>query len=112
MNESGILKVSDEVRASFEPIMKALERVRQELSAVKDVVTVRPGYAYPAVGNPVPALVVAVTPGYDARQGVPAAREIRRGVRRDRSHGRGAAGGEARASGLVRLAGGPHGFDV
>jgi hypothetical protein len=63
MNESGILKVSDEVRASFEPIMEALERVRQELSAVKDVVTVRPGYAYPAVGNPVPALVVAVTPG-------------------------------------------------
>jgi len=61
MNESGILKVSDEVRASFEPIMKALERVRQELSAVKDVVTVRPGYAYPAVGNPVPALVVAGT---------------------------------------------------
>jgi hypothetical protein len=35
---------------------------------VKDVVTVRPSYAYPAVGNPVPALVVAVTPGTPSRR--------------------------------------------
>jgi hypothetical protein len=63
MNDSGILKVSNKVRAAFEPVMKALGPVRQELSAVKDVVTVRPGYAYPPVGDPVPAVVVAVTPG-------------------------------------------------
>src|SRR5882757_4137604 len=112
MNESGILKVSDEVRASFEPIMKALERVRQELSAVKDVVTVRPRLCLSGSRKSRAGAGRRGDAGYDARQRVPAAREIRRGVRRDRSHGRGAAGGEARASGLVRLAGGPHGFDV
>jgi hypothetical protein len=63
MNGSGILSVSDDVRASFDPVMKALGRVRQDLSAVKDVVTIRPGYGYPQTGKPVPALVVAVTPG-------------------------------------------------
>jgi hypothetical protein len=30
---------------------------------VKDVVTVRPGYSYPDTGEPVPAIVVAVTRG-------------------------------------------------
>jgi PLD-like domain len=63
MNDSGIPRISDDVRAAFEPILKVLGRVRQELSAVKDVITVRPGYAYPATGNPIPAVVVAVTPG-------------------------------------------------
>ena len=63
MNDSGLLEVSGEVRAAFEPIMKVLGRVRQDLSAVKDVVTVRPGYGYPPAGAPVPAVVVAVTPG-------------------------------------------------
>jgi hypothetical protein len=63
MAESGILKVSDAVRASFEPVMKALGAVRQALAGVKDVVAIRPGYDYPASGNPVPAIVVAVTPG-------------------------------------------------
>jgi PLD-like domain len=63
MNDSGILKVSKEVRTAFEPVMKVLGAVRQDLSAVKDVVVVRPGYAYPPVGDPVPAVVVAVTPG-------------------------------------------------
>jgi hypothetical protein len=63
MNGSGILSVSEDVRASFDPVMRALGRVRQDLSAVKDVVTIRPGYGYPQTGKPVPALVVAVTPG-------------------------------------------------
>lgn len=65
MNDSGTLRISDQVRASFEPIMKALGPVRQELSALKDVITVRPGYAYPSTGNAIPAVVVAVIPGTD-----------------------------------------------
>jgi hypothetical protein len=63
MNGSGILSVSEDVRASFDPVMKALGRVRQELSANKDVVTIRPGYGYPQTGKPVPAVVVSVIPG-------------------------------------------------
>jgi hypothetical protein len=63
MPASSILSVSDAVRASFEPILKALGPVRGALAAVKDVVTVRPGYHYLPSGKPVPALVVAVTPG-------------------------------------------------
>lgn len=63
MHDSSILKVSDEVRTAFEPIMKVLGRVRQNVLAVKDVVTVRPGYGYPRTGAPVPAVVLAVTPG-------------------------------------------------
>jgi phosphatidylserine/phosphatidylglycerophosphate/cardiolipin synthase-like enzyme len=43
--------------------MKVLGRVRQDVLAVKDVVTVRPGYGYPRTGAPVPAVVLAVTPG-------------------------------------------------
>ena len=62
MNGSGILSVSEDVRVSFDPVMRALGRVRQDLSAVKNVVTIRPGYGYPQTGTPVPALVVAVTP--------------------------------------------------
>jgi MinD-like ATPase involved in chromosome partitioning or flagellar assembly len=60
---SGLPMISDKVRASFEPVMKALGLVRRDLSAVKDVVLVRPGYGYPPTGDPVPAFVVAVTPG-------------------------------------------------
>src|SRR5262245_9217840 len=56
------LALSDEVRASFEPILKALAPARQALADVKDVVAVRPGYHYPPTGDPVPAVVVAVTP--------------------------------------------------
>ena len=63
MNDAGTPRISDEVRASFEPIMKALGPVRQELLGLKDVIAVRPGYAYPSTGNPIPAVVVAVTPG-------------------------------------------------
>ena len=34
-----------------------------QLSDIKDVVATRPGYKYPPAGQPVPAIVVAVTPG-------------------------------------------------
>src|SRR5262245_39132135 len=57
-----VLALSDEVRASFGPILKALGPARDALAAVKDVVVVRPGYHYPPTGDPVPAIVVAVTP--------------------------------------------------
>lgn len=58
-----ILKMSEQVRASFDPIMKALGPVRQELGRVKDVVAIRPGYFLPPTGPPLPAVVVAVMPG-------------------------------------------------
>jgi hypothetical protein len=63
MGSPPFLTLSDSVRASFEPIMKALGPTRQALSAVKEVMAVRPGYRYPVTGDPVPAVVVAVTPG-------------------------------------------------
>jgi hypothetical protein len=63
MDQSGIPKPSDAVRAAFEPVMKVLGQVRQELSNVKDVVSTRPGYKYPPAEDPLPAIVVAVTPG-------------------------------------------------
>jgi hypothetical protein len=63
MDQPGIPQLSEAVRASFEPIMKVLGQVRQQLGGVKDVVTTRPGYKYPPDGKPVPAIVVAVTPG-------------------------------------------------
>ncbi|MFX7155941.1 hypothetical protein ABTI15_19650, partial [Acinetobacter baumannii] len=58
-----IPKPSDDVKASFEPIMKAIGPARQQLSGVKDIVTIRPGYKYEGDAKPVPAIVVAVTPG-------------------------------------------------
>lgn len=63
MGTAGILEVPDTVRAAFRPIQEALASVRQALSATPDVVVIRPGYKYPAQGAPVPAVVVAVTPG-------------------------------------------------
>jgi hypothetical protein len=63
MDQPGIPQLSEAVRASFEPIMKALGQVRQQLAGVQDVVMARPGYKYPPDGKPVPAVVVAVTPG-------------------------------------------------
>jgi hypothetical protein len=63
MNDSDFLKVSDEVRKAFEPILKALGPVRTSLATATDVVTTRPGYYYPPTGKPVPAVVVAVVPG-------------------------------------------------
>jgi hypothetical protein len=78
--ETGMLKVSDAVRASFAPIMKVLDRIRGDLARTKDVVTIRPGYKYPPAGDPVPAVVVAVVPGttpvrpadLEGKYGVPA----------------------------------------
>jgi hypothetical protein len=63
MDEPGIPQLSEAVRTSFEPIMKALGPVRQQLTGMKDVVATRPGYKYPPDGKPVPAVVVSVTPG-------------------------------------------------
>ncbi|MEA2840384.1 MAG: hypothetical protein QOF41_1714 [Methylobacteriaceae bacterium] len=63
MNGTGILQVADAVRASFKPVLDAIGQVRAKLAGIKDVVAVRPGYGYPATGSPVPAVVVAVTPG-------------------------------------------------
>src|SRR6516164_6988082 len=64
MSPTGILTPSDAVRTAFAPILKALGPARQALQpGQKDIVAVRPGYHYPATGNPVPAVVVAVTPG-------------------------------------------------
>jgi hypothetical protein len=63
MNGTGILQVAGAVRASFKPVLDAIGPVRAKLAGIKDVVAVRPGYGYPATGSPVPAVVVAVTPG-------------------------------------------------
>jgi phospholipase D-like protein len=62
MDQPGVPQLAEAVRASFEPIMKALGPVRQQLAGVKDIVTTRPGYKYPPKEEPVPAIVVAVTP--------------------------------------------------
>ena len=63
MSDTGILKVPDDVRASFAPVLQALGPVRQALASEKNVLAVRPGYYYPQTGKPVPAVVVAMTPG-------------------------------------------------
>jgi hypothetical protein len=63
MDQPGIPKLSETVRTSFEPIMKAIGPVRQQLAGLKDVVATRPGYKYPAQGQPLPGIVVAITPG-------------------------------------------------
>jgi hypothetical protein len=63
MSAAGTLNVSNQVRASFGPILQLLGQVRKALDGIKDVVAVRPGYYYPASGKPVPAVVVAVMPG-------------------------------------------------
>jgi hypothetical protein len=63
MDDSDLPQISGAVKASFEPIMKAIGEIRAQLLDVKDVLAVRPGYKYPSQGQPVPAIVVAVTPG-------------------------------------------------
>ena len=63
MTPSRILTISDQVKASFDPVMKALNPLRQELSPVTDVAAVRPGYYLPPTGQPLPAVVVAMMPG-------------------------------------------------
>lgn len=59
----GRANLSATVSKQFEPILKALPRARRELSKTNDVITVRPGYFYPASGESVAAIIVAVTPG-------------------------------------------------
>jgi hypothetical protein len=63
MDEQDIPQLADAVKASFVPIMKAIDAERAQLLQIKDVVAVRPGYKYPPNEKPVPAVVVAVTPG-------------------------------------------------
>jgi len=63
MDESDIPQLSAAVKASFAPIMTAIGAVRAQLSETDGVVAVRPGYKYPDEGKPIPAIVVAVTPG-------------------------------------------------
>ena len=63
MDQPDVAQVSEAVQASFEPIMKALGPVREQLADLKDVLVTRPGYKYPAGAQPAPAIVVAVTPG-------------------------------------------------
>ena len=78
MDESEVPQLADAVKASFEPIMKAIDAERAQLLETKDVVAVRPGYKYPPNEKPVPAIVVAVTPGTAPVQA--AALEARFGV--------------------------------
>jgi hypothetical protein len=63
MDQPAIPKLSEDVKVSFEPIMKAIGPARQQLSGTKDVVATRPGYKYAGAATPVPAVVVSVTPG-------------------------------------------------
>jgi hypothetical protein len=63
MSQAGNLNIPAQVRNSFDPILKALGPARQALAGVNDVAAVRPGFHYPTTGKPVPAIVVAVTPG-------------------------------------------------
>jgi hypothetical protein len=60
---SEVTEVSDAVRESFAPILRVVGQARLDLAPVSDVAAVRPGYKYAAGGPPIPALVVAVTPG-------------------------------------------------
>ena len=62
MPQPDVLAVSEDVRESFQPVLQALPEVRDALAGEQDVVTVRPGYQYPAGGDPVPSVVVAVVP--------------------------------------------------
>lgn len=63
MSPTGMFKISDKARSAFEPILKVMGPLRQELAEVKAVAAVRPGYYLPPVGEPEPAAVVAVMPG-------------------------------------------------
>ena len=63
MDDTDIPQLSDAMKASFQPIMKAIGAARAQLTDVKDVIAIRPGYKYPPEGKPVPAIVVAIRPG-------------------------------------------------
>lgn len=58
------IRLSNAVRAAFDPIVKALEKARADLAALPDICAIRPGYDDRP--DPRPALVVAVTPGSKA----------------------------------------------
>jgi hypothetical protein len=62
MPQPDVLAVSEDVRESFQSVLQALPEVRDALAGQQDVVTVRPGYQYPAGGDSVPSVVVAVVP--------------------------------------------------
>ena len=112
MDQSGIPQLSEAVRASFEPIMKVLGPVRQQLAGVKDVVTTRPGYKYPPNGKPLPAIVVAVTPGTTPVQTAELEAKFARSVHGDRCHRGRAIGRRRQATGLLRNAGRIDGLGV
>src|SRR5450759_3912191 len=61
MDDTDTPQLSDATKASFQPIMKAIGAVRAQLTDVKDVIAIRPGYQYPPEGKPVPAIVVPFT---------------------------------------------------
>jgi hypothetical protein len=63
MGQRDNLMLPDKVRESFTRVMDALDKVRRALDPVSDVIAVRPGYAYPVRGEPVPSVVVAIAPG-------------------------------------------------
>ena len=63
MDDTDAPQLSDATKASFQPIMKAIGAVRAQVTDVKDVIAIRPGYQYPPEGKPVPAIVVAIRPG-------------------------------------------------
>ena len=63
MDDTDTPQLSDATKASFQPIMKAIGAARAQLTDVKDVIAIRPGYQYPPEGKPVPAIVVAIRPG-------------------------------------------------
>jgi hypothetical protein len=58
-----LIKVSQSVRDQFRPLLEKMSAVRADLSQIKDVVKVRPGYYYPTLDSPIATLIVAVTPG-------------------------------------------------
>jgi hypothetical protein len=63
MTATDVLRVSDQVRASFAPIIKALGPVRRAVADLEAVAEVRPGYDLSTAGDPAPAVVIAVMPG-------------------------------------------------
>lgn len=63
MSDPTLVSVSPATREAFKPILAAVARARADLAENKDVAAVRPGYKYAEGAAPLPALVVAVTPG-------------------------------------------------
>ena len=66
MTQEGMLRISDAVRTSFEPIVKALGLARADLLELETVAAVRPGYQVSRAGRREPAIVVEVVPGTKA----------------------------------------------